>query len=208
MHIMGRVRRRDGSRRALAAVAGLLLLLALPVVALADTELVASVPADGQVLTTVPPEAVLTFDEPVTSGSTFAVLDASGATVASGAPDAADAAMMRGALPALSPGIFEIQWAAGSTDGHIVRGTFQFTVAEPTPPPATPAPTDAPTVEPTATATSTATPPDTPTDTPTPSPGDGATGGAAETDVVLPILVVVVLVGAGLAVMLRRRGPA
>ncbi|HSO29520.1 MAG TPA: copper resistance CopC family protein [Candidatus Sulfomarinibacteraceae bacterium] len=195
-----------------AAATGLLLLLALPGGALADATLIASTPADGAVLTTVPPEAILEFDHPLTGASSFVVLDDSGATAATGEPDPADTTVMRAALPALAPGTYQVRWTAGSDDGHIVRGAFGFTVAAPTAPP----PTEAPTAIPTE-ATPTAQPPTAPplsTPEPTAAPslvvspeaGDEA-GGSAGDDLV-PIIAVAVLVGGGLIVMLRRRGPA
>ena len=192
---------RGSARRALAVIAGLLVLLLLPATALADAELVTASPGDGDVLTTLPPEAVLTFDEALDDRSSFAILDSNGATVATGALDPADATILRGELPALAPGTYEVEWVAGSQDSHLVRDTYTFTVAEPTPPPpsATPAPsvdeTDAPTIPPT----------EVPSPTPSPSADGGTSGGAA--DVIIPIVVVSLLVAGGLLWFLRRRGP-
>jgi methionine-rich copper-binding protein CopC len=199
-HPLPRDARRVASRRATAVVAGLLALLVAPAAALGDAQLVNATPGDGDVITTVPPEAVLTFDEALDGRSSFTILDSSGATVASGALDPVDVTMIRGDLPALAAGAYEVQWVAGSQDSHLVRGTYSFTVTEPTPPPptATPEPsadvTDAPTIPPTA--------------PPSPSPSsDGGPAGNA-TDVVLPIVVVGLLVAGGLLWFLRRRGPA
>jgi methionine-rich copper-binding protein CopC len=203
------IRRRDKRRVAIpgvrAAVAGLLLLLTLPGGVAAHAELVTSTPADGETITVIPAEAILTFSEGLAAASSFALLDASGATIATGAPDLADATVMRAALPAMAPGSYQIQWTAVADDGHIERGMFEFAVAEPTAAPATPtpAPTDAPTAAPTPSKEPTAGPIATPV--PTAGGGSGAAGGM---DVVLPIIAVVFVMGAGLAVMLRRRGPA
>ncbi len=199
---------RGAAARVRAAVAGLLLLLALPGGVVAHAELVTSIPADGETLTTGPAEAVLTFSERLGARSTVDVVDSRGLTVATSGPDPSEATVMRVALPPLTPGSYEVRWTTVADDGHIERGTFEFAVAEPTAPPATPAtvPTDAPTAAPTA------------TDAATPAPAATRAAGADdqpeigsgtenEMDVLLPILAVVVLVGAGLPVVLRRRSP-
>lgn len=193
--------RRGTARRALAIAGGLVVALLIPGTAAADAELVSTIPADGAVLADLPTEVVLTFDEAITDRSSFAVLDESGATVAEGALDPADPTTMRGALPVLAPGTYEVQWVAQSADGHLPRGTFAFTVAEPTPAPATPTPppSDEPTTEPTPTAT--------PAATASPAPGDSGSGDDS-TDVLLPIAIVGLLIGGGLAFFLRRRSAA
>ena len=195
---------RRSSRRALATVSGLLLVLVLPAAALAHAELVSSTPAAGAVLTEAPAEIVLTFDEAVVGNSSFQLLDASGATIASGAPDPAAPTTMRADLPELEPGAYEVQWTSVAEDTDIERGTFTFTVVEPTAPP--PTPTPAPTDEPTA---PTPSPIATPAASPSPSPGPGGGDGAvSSSDILLPIIALAVLIGAGLVVLLRRRGPA
>jgi len=187
-----------------AAAAAFILLLGIPSVALADAELVSTIPVDGVVLTIAPSEVVLTFDEPLTDRSSFAVLDASGATVAEGALDPTDSMTIRGALPDLAPGVYEVQWVAQSSDGHLPRGTFTFTVLEPTPAP--PTPTPAPSEEPTASPAASPTP--TPTGAPSPAPSAAGGGGDSSSDVIIPIAVVGLLIGGGLAFFLRRRGGA
>jgi hypothetical protein len=192
-------------RRALAASAGQLLLLVLPVAALAHAELVSSSPAAGAILTEVPAEIVLTFDEAVVGNSSFQVKDASGATVAEGAPDPAAPTTMTAVLPALEPGEYLVQWTSVAEDTDVEHGTFTFTVAEPTPPP--PTDTPVPTIEPSASPTSS--PSEAPTASPAPSSSSSIDGtGTSGTDVLLPIAAVAILIGAGLTFFLRRRGPA
>jgi hypothetical protein len=205
-----RAARRGTAGRALAIAAGLLLALLIPGTAAADAELTSTIPADGAVLDVPPTEVVLTFDQEITDRSSFAVLDSNGATVAEGALDPADPTTMRGALPVLAPGTYEVQWVAQSADGHLPRGTFAFTVAEPTAAPATPTPppSDEPATLPTPTVP-TPTEPATPPATASPAPGDSRSGsGDDSTDVLLPIAIVGLLIGGGLAVMLRRRPAA
>jgi methionine-rich copper-binding protein CopC len=196
----GGVRRRR-SLRALAPAGALVIALLLPSAAAAHAELVSSTPAAGEVLTNPPTEVVLTFDEAAVGNSTFDVVDSGGTTVASGAPDPAEATIMRATLPALGPGVYEVRWTSVAEDTDVAHGTFQFTIAEATPPPATPTPasSESPSAEPTSTAAPTA------TAVPT-GAGDGISG--AGTDVLVPIAVVALLIGVGAAYFLRRRGPA
>jgi hypothetical protein len=199
-----RGRGRGRSRRVLAAAGGLLLAILIPGIAAADAELTSTIPADGAVLAVPPTEVVLTFDQEITDRSSFAVLDSNGATVAEGAVDPADPTTLRGALPLLEPGTYEVQWVAQSADGHLPRGTFTFTVVEPTPPPATA--TSGPTEAPSEAASAAPTTAASPTAAASPAPGDD--GGDDDTAVLLPIAIVGVLVGGGLAFFLRQRSAA
>jgi hypothetical protein len=106
---------------------------------------------------------------------------------------------------ALDPGEYEVRWTGVALDGHVDRGTFGFTVA-PAPP------TQVPTAEPTPTPADSATPatvapsPVTAEPSEAPSPSPTAGGGAAGTgDVLLPIVVALIVVGAGAAYFLTRR---
>jgi len=190
--------------RAVAAAIGVIVALTLSSVAVAHAELVFSAPAAGEVVVEVPAEIVLVFDKAVVGNSAFSVLAATGETLVTGRPDPTDATRMRAALPALEVGVYTVQWTSVGEDTGIERGTFNFTVAEPTPAPPTPtaAPTDAPTAAPAATLTATAS-------ATTASPaatgaGDGDTTGGA--DVLLPLAALGLLIGGGLAFFLRRRG--
>ncbi len=148
------------------------------------------------------------------SGSSLVVKDASGATVAQGTVDPADATRMV-ATPAtpLGSGKYAVAWTSVALDGHVERGTWTFTVAvAPTPSP-TPVPTATPSVAPSATAAATAAPTPTPlpatpaptaAPTPTPSADGSATGSGS--DVVLPIIIALIVLGAGAAYLLSRRG--
>lgn len=187
--------------RALAAIGGLLLSLILPSVALAHAELVSSSPAADAVVEAPLEAVVLTFDEAVVGASAFSVLDTEGMTIATGNPDPTDPTVMRAILPALGEGEYKVEWTSVAEDGDVERGTFSFNVVVPAPPVATPtaAPSDEPTTAPTPT---TAASPD-PTALPAPT-GDGDN----TTEVLLPIAIVGLLIGGGLAVILRRRPPA
>lgn len=177
--------------------------LLLPATVAAHAGLVSSTPADRETLAQPPTEIILTFTEATAEGSRFDVLDADDATVGSGLPDPADPTVMRGTLQGLGPGTYRIQWVTMSAiDGDPDRGTITFTVAEPTPPAsATPGPTVIVTDNPTSL------PSATPTAGPAPT-GEGAGTGDATGDVLMPIAIVGLLIGGGLAYLLRRRGGA
>lgn len=209
---MQTVRARDGRRRraplAIAVAAALLLAISAPAAVSAHATLVSSTPADGEVLSAAPAEAVLTFDDPLTGASSFVILDGSGGTVATGAPDSSAPTELRGPLPDLATGTYQVRWTAATDDGHVERGVFRFTIATLTPAPSTPSPaaTDAPTGQPAGTPAPTLTPSVAPAATPAPI-ADGDATGPDDGNVLIPIAVAGLLVGAGLALVLRRRGP-
>jgi methionine-rich copper-binding protein CopC len=117
----------------------------VPALALAHAELVTATPVPGSIVKVAPTELVATFTEALDgSKSSLEVRDASGAAVASGGADilAADEVTMTLPLPALANGTYEVRWTAAAQDGHIERGTYEFTVsvrrrrrAEPSPSP-------------------------------------------------------------------------
>jgi hypothetical protein len=147
------------------------------------------------------------YSEDLTSASSLKVVDASGATVATGGvnPDDARQMVARPDVP-LTNGTYTVQSTASSTDGHIERVEWTFTVEIA----ATPAPTPEP--APTGTSASNTTSP-TPTTTaapapsasPTPSADRGAPTSSA-TDVLVPIIaaLAIVLIGAGFLLSRNR----
>ena len=186
-------------------MAGLLLVLALPAGAAAHAELVTSTPDDGAVVA-APAEVVLTFDEAVVEGSSFC----------RARRDRLDGRDRRSRIRPTprscgrpfrlsGPGAYEVQWTSVAEDADVERGTFRFTIAEPTPVPPTPTPVperradgDAHAIGRGHARTVAASP------TPSATVGGGADSG---TDVLLPILAVVVLVAVGLAVDAQAPGP-
>jgi len=198
--------------RCLAALLPLAVIAAvsLPGIAAAHAELVTSSPADKS--TATEPVTIVSgvFSEAMTpDGSSLIVKDATGATIATGTVDPGDDTRMV-ATPGepLGSGAYTVEWTAVATDGHVERGKWTFKVAvAPTPSPtpvatavrtavATAAPTPAPTR-----AAPTTVPPTGPT--PVPSAGSGTTGTGGE--VVLPIVVALIVLGAGAAYLLTRR---
>lgn len=187
-----------------AAAGALVLLMVWPAAALAHARLIESSPAAGATLTVVPAQFTLTFNEPLTGASSVAIVDASGATIASGSVPAGNPATITGSFGDLPNGTYEVRWTAVTDDANVERGTFQFSVA---------VPSLEPSVAPTAAASGTgpATPPATagsaPATTPTPTaPAVGGSGDGGGADVVLPITLFVLVLGIGLVALLRRRG--
>lgn len=189
---------------AAATTALALLLLAAPSAASAHAELVASEPAAGATLDVAPDEVVLTFNGPLVPDRSSFVLAGPGGEVGRGsvAPGAPDTMAL--SVPGLAPGSYEVRWTAVAEDGHneIRRDTFAFSIAEPTSPPATPVPTPAalPSVPAAPTPAATVTP----ASSPATSPDDQAGTGGSGTDVLLPIIVALAVLGSIGAWLVRR----
>jgi methionine-rich copper-binding protein CopC len=104
-------------------------LAALPALTLAHTELASADPADGSTVSDAPDEVVLTFEGEVGDGSTFVVLDPSGAEVGSGGLDleVADRNVLRGQLEVAAAGVYTVAWSVVGEDEHPVEGEVTFT---------------------------------------------------------------------------------
>lgn len=131
--------------RVAAAIAGLLAVVALPVIVLAHASLVSSDPPVGGTLPLTPYPLKATFDDELTpNGSSIVVEDGAGSQVASGTVSADDAHTMTAALPTLAAGTYTVRWTAVSADDQAIeRGTYTFRVSS-SGIPVSPAPTAAP----------------------------------------------------------------
>ena len=102
---------------------------------MAHANLAGARPAPNSVLETAPETVITWFTEPIEPGlSEIQVLDASGARVDRGdtAVDPNDLTAMSVGLEPLSDGTYTVAWRNVSTvDGHLVRGSFLFSVGEP-----------------------------------------------------------------------------
>jgi copper resistance protein C len=191
-------------------------LLLVPGVALGHAELETATPADGSTVSEPVTEVIGTYSAAMLPDrSRLVVRDADGSVVARGGVDPDDDTRMV-AIPdsPLGDGEYEVQSVATATDGDLERETWTFTVAVL----ATPTPTASASPTATATATATATPsispgatpvPATsaPTAVPAPTPNPSADGSAASgtSDVILPIIIALVILGVGAAYLLTRR---
>ena len=88
-------------------------------------------PEAGSTLAAAPTEIALTFNEKVEAAfSSITLADGEGKAVAAGKTkaDAANPAILRLKIPALSAGAYTVTWAAAGHDGHRSKGNFNFTV--------------------------------------------------------------------------------
>lgn len=174
--------------------------LAFPVGVAAHSELKTADPPDGAVLSAPPAKVVLTFTETLNPAKSSVTLhDAAGTEIAKGGVDPTDLAVMRLTPPALDPGTYEIRWTSAALDGDLLRGVLHFTLTAPSP---TPTPTATPSAAPSASPSPSAAPSVISSPSPSASPGPASTSAS---DVILPILAALVLVGVLGALLLRGR---
>jgi copper resistance protein C len=193
--------------RAASLLAAIALAVLLPSVVVAHAELDTPTPADKSTVTQPVTVVSGTFTQRVkVDGSSLVVKVVGGGTVATGGVDPSDdRTMVATPATALGSGSYRVEWTTISLDdGELARGTWTFVVeVAPTPSP-TPLPTAAPTAAPTPSPTSVpATPAATVGPTPIPSAGGDTTGSGS--DVILPIVVALVVLGGGAAYLLTRR---
>ncbi len=190
-----------------AALAILTALVAAPLPVLAHAELTGSDPKAGSTVTGSPETLTLDFSDALKSNSHFEVTDASGTQVLKGGPDPDVKDRMSVAVTTpLAAGTYQVQWTSVASDGDVERGKYSFTVAEATPAPATPSPTPVASASASASASPSPSPAPTasPSATPASSADPGQAGSTGGSDVILPILVALILVG-GLGIWLARR---
>jgi len=105
----------------------ILALLLISPAAKAHSPLAATMPADSAVLAAAPDSLQLTFKG--TARLSHLSLARDGADIPLGKDQ-----LMRKAtqhevpLPALADGHYQVRWRALSADGHVIKGTFSFTV--------------------------------------------------------------------------------
>jgi methionine-rich copper-binding protein CopC len=99
--------------------------------ALAHPRLVSAVPAVYGKVGTAPNEVTLRFNERLeASFSSVIIRDSDGKQVDKGDAklDKADRRVLRVSVPALTPGVYKVEWHAMSADTHKVEGDFTFRV--------------------------------------------------------------------------------
>lgn len=202
-----------GLRRlsAAGALAAALLVLLLPVSASAHSELQSSDPAEGTVVPSpFSGPVVMTFTESLAVGSKADLYGPGHQLVASAT---IDAGTMTVSPPSpLTAGAYTVEWVSIADDGDLLRGTLAFSVAAGASSPTLEA---SPTVEPSAfatnppgeagsPATAATSGPATPASSAATSSGTGGSG----TDVILPIVIVLVAAAGGAFYLVRRNRPA
>lgn len=202
-------------RRTLPPVlAAVFLAILAPTAVLAHADLIAAFPEPDSTVSELPLEITATFDEELAiEQSDMSLRNAAGDRIARGRVDPAEPTVLRMAPPPdLAPGEYEVRWVAGSADGHIERGSWQFTFA----PAASPSPTPSPSPSPVESAgvppATSPSPPASPSpdrsdsQAPSASPSPGSDASDASGAVAPIIGAVVVLAGLGLW-LARRRTP-
>ncbi len=190
-------------------LAALILVLLDVAGAAAHAELTASRPAaDATVSGPLADPIVLTFSEAVADGSKFEVAAPDGSTVGTGGVDPTDATKVSWTPTApLAAGVYQVRWTSIADDGHVERGTFQFTVAVAATPSASVTPTDNPTASAPPSPAAPAAPAATASAAPSPS-GDTTDPAGTSGNVLVPIAAALVIIAGLGAYLLRRRGAA
>ena len=122
------------TRRVTLLVVGLLLVAASapPTHALRHLRLLRSSPAADSVLTATPAAISLWFSEPTNPAvSSISLQAVGGGMVPLGKLSRAagtDAPLTATLPPALAPGAYSVSWKTMSKDGHVVNGTFGFSI--------------------------------------------------------------------------------
>jgi hypothetical protein len=146
----------------------------------------------------------LTFSEHLAVGSKADLVGPSGSKIAAAKVDATAKTMTFTLTAPLDPGAYQVQWVSIADDGDLLRQpVVTFTVAAAATPSAPPS--LAVTTPPSASVAASSAPSATPASaapTPTPS-GAGTAGGSG--DVLLPIIVALIVLGAGAVYLLSRR---
>lgn len=112
----------------------LLVSMLVPATAGAHASLEASTPADGALLDAAPEQVELRFSGPVVAGpGTVQVFAPGGAELQSGAPTPRKGArIVQATSPTRErePGTYGVSYRVSSEDGHVVNGSFTFSVGE------------------------------------------------------------------------------
>lgn len=183
-----------------------LVALAFPAAVAGHSELDTSTPANGaSVPAPFDGPIVLHFSAILAAGSKASLLDPAGTTIAAARVDGPGATMTFTLDAALAAGDYQVKWTTVAVDTDVARGTIEFTVA-PTASPTGSAPASpiaAPPSAAPASSAASASPDASASPSASPPVGSDTSGGGE--DVVLPILVGLIVVGAGAAYLLSRR---
>jgi methionine-rich copper-binding protein CopC len=178
----------------------------VPGLVLGHAELETPTPADKSVVTEPVAEVSGIYSEAMKpDGSSLVVKDANGTQVAKGSVDPEDdTRMVATPTTPLGNGTYTVESTTLANDGDIEHATWTFTVAIA----ASPSPTAVASAAASAVASAATSPvAATPVATVAPAPSSSADGTAAGSsgDVILPIVVALIVLGAGAAYLLTRR---
>ena len=133
----------------LALVVGAVFAIAMPTAVAAHTGLDSSQPADGEHVDEPVTQIALTFNGKVEpAGDGFLLSHEQGPYSSPDSVSSTDGRVWLLHFDApLGDGVYEVQWRVAAGDGHVIKGTFEFTVELPqadNPPDSTAAPAAAP----------------------------------------------------------------
>src|SRR5580658_10287165 len=104
-----------------------LVVLALSAVPRAHTKLLKTEPADGAVLSAVPQDVELWFDEkPDVSVSRIEIAGPSGSVELGPTHSMSEKSLMAVVKGNIGDGKYTVTWRAAGDDGHVSKGTFSF----------------------------------------------------------------------------------
>jgi methionine-rich copper-binding protein CopC len=104
--------------------------LAMASTASAHNVLRSTSPADASTVDRVPPEVVLTFDEPALAMGTAMIVTGPAGEVQTGPARLVDNTVAQSIGPDAPAGTYTVQWRVTSADGHPISGTFGFTAVK------------------------------------------------------------------------------
>ena len=96
---------------------------------LAHFKVAKTLPADGAVLTAPPTVVQVWFSEKPALAASALTLEGAGGAVALGRTELADERSLRAAVEGpIAPGAYKVNWLAAGSDGHVLRGSYGFTL--------------------------------------------------------------------------------
>lgn len=193
----------------LSALLTALLLVLIPTgPAQAHDRLTESDPAQGETLDSAPEEVTLTYSAAIQGvGGSVKVLDSEGNAVDVGSPTTEGPTVTTPIEEDLVAGDYEISWRVVSSDGHAISGVIDFTVAEGAAASST-STTSSSSTAPSETSTEDASPEDSTADGTASDDSESAAdedSGSSTMPLLLGGLAVVVVLGAGFALLRSRR---
>ncbi|MCM3554118.1 copper resistance protein CopC [Janibacter melonis] len=114
-------------RAALVACVAAVLALAGALPASAHAALVRSSPTSGSMLTAVPPEVALTFNEAIDPQFTSVTVKSGSTTASTGKPTVEGPTVYQSLDPRMDEGTYTVSYRVTSADGHPVSGSYTFT---------------------------------------------------------------------------------
>ena len=109
--------------------------LSFPVVAYAHATVVSSDPSEGAVVTTLPSQVTITFDENIAEPAFVSVIASDGTNLAEGTPEILDATVTQRVRPSSATGTYTMSYRVVSDDSHPVSGSLSFGVGKGASPP-------------------------------------------------------------------------